>query len=208
LEKTNAYYGVNKTVLVRNGIDLNRFRKSFKTKEELKESLGLPWNSLVIGHIGRFSNEKNQIFLVDVFEKILETEKKAFLLFVGDGETKEIVERRVKSKGIRNVRFLGLRSDVPALLKSFDVFVLPSTYEGFPVTLIEAQASGLKCVISSAISEEVILSENTIRISLAEPFEVWIKAITRPIEKTKFYSNLELFDIKEVTKTLENLYKS
>lgn len=165
--------------IMRNAIDAKQFRYTHKKSVEEKEKLNLN-GKLVIGHVGQFRQEKNQIFLVDVFAELIKKEENCVLIFVGKGPKMEEVKHRAKELGVINqVLFLGARSDIADLMQAMDIFVLPSIYEGVPVTMIEAQAAGLPCIISSGVPEECKLTNNVVSISLTDEIETWTKAILK-----------------------------
>ena len=120
--------------------------------QAMKETLGVS-EKLVIGHVGRFFPQKNHRFLIEIFKEIHDRNADAVLLLVGGGELDDSLKNEIKQKvedlGLTDcVQFLGVREDVNELMQAFDLFLLPSLFEGLPVTMVEAQASGLPCVIS------------------------------------------------------------
>jgi glycosyltransferase involved in cell wall biosynthesis len=142
--------------------------------------LGIPPDAFAIGHVGRFSQQKNHAFVIDVFSELIKLEPKAFLLLTGDGELRREIEKKVLEVGLsQRVLFLGSRPDVPHLMQGImDVFLLPSFYEGLPLVLIEAQAAGLPSVVSDVIPEEAAIVKPLVRrVSLSEPAVEWAKAI-------------------------------
>lgn len=142
--------------VVHNAIDLPHFAFDARARVEARAELGLNDNQLVILHVGRFMEQKNHRFLMGVFEEVARRRADAALLLAGDGELRPDVERRVDELGLSGrVLFLGQRLDVNRLYSAADVFVLPSLYEGLPVVSVEAQASGLPCILSDAITREV-----------------------------------------------------
>ncbi len=149
-----------KATLLHNAIDLSVFTYDETARQKIRNELGISEEKLILGHVGRFSEQKNHLFLIEVFKKICEQTPNAILLLVGAGSLKERVERRAEELGVRNsVIFTGVRSDVPALLAAMDVFVFPSFYEGMPNTVIEAQATGLPCVVSDTITREANVAD-------------------------------------------------
>ena len=132
-------------------------------------------SSFIILHIGRFSPQKNHLFLLELFYDIEQLVPASRLLLAGDGYLKEVVEKRAYELGISNkVLFLGQRDDIPALLQAADLFVLPSLYEGLPISCMEAQAAGLPCLISDTITDEVCLNEKVQRLSLKNR-KAWVE---------------------------------
>lgn len=159
-----------------NGIDLNCFRFSEKSRTDIRHELYIPDDAFVVGHIGRFSEQKNHLFLLDIFACIAKKRPDAYLILVGDGERKEQIREKVKKIDLENrVIFTGVRGDVPALLSAFDVFLFPSLYEGMPNTVIEAQATGLPCVISDTITKEADITGLVQYIPLTASPEEWAK---------------------------------
>ena len=154
------YPGHPYTVL-NNAIDAERFRYSPQLREQAREQLGLLPEEIAFLHIGAFNEQKNQAFLLEAFQEALEKLPCARLLLVGDGARKASCEARAEALKIsRQVSFLGLREDIPALLSAADVFVLPSLHEGLPLTMVEAQCAGLPCVVSDRVTRESALTEH------------------------------------------------
>ena len=137
------------------GIDLSRFEIEVNA-EEVRRSLGIPPDALVVGHVGRFFEQKNHAFLVEIAREVVRMEPRSCFLLVGDGPLRAAIEEKVRNYGLaRHFVFTGSRSDVSTLMKgAMDVFLFPSLYEGLPITLLEAQAAGLRCLISNVISTE------------------------------------------------------
>ena len=129
-------------------------------------------------HIGRLSNQKNPLVLIDIFAEVLKRDKNAVLLSVGSGEMEEEVRKYVRDKGIaESIMFLGRRSDTDGILSAADVFLLPSFYEGLPIVAIEAQAAGLPLVMSDSITKECAVTENAVFLSLELPPGVWADTV-------------------------------
>ena len=143
-----------------------------------KEEAGLE-NSLVIGHIGRFIEAKNHSFLLDILKSTIEKNHNTKLLLVGDGDLRLQIEEEAKEKGIYDhIRFVGIRNDIHTMLHSMDVFVFPSIYEGLGLVLLEAQASGIPCVVSEAIQPEADININLLtRMSLKDKPTSWANKI-------------------------------
>ncbi len=163
--------------LVYNAIDLSRFAFDPGVRTKVRDELGLSDGQFAIGHAGRFMTQKNHGFLIDVFAEVARRRDDAILLLVGDGEERPAVERKVADHCLEGrVRFLGQRSDVDRLYQAFDVFVLPSLYEGLGMVAIEAQRAGLPCLLSDAITREVDLTEKCTFLPIGDS-EVWADAI-------------------------------
>lgn len=141
--------------IINNGVDLSVYRYDESSRIDIRRELGIPDSALLVGHIGRFNQQKNHIFLLEIFKSILSTNKNAFLLLVGKGELETSIRENVAKMGLEeHIIFTGIRSDIPSILSAIDVFVMPSFYEGMPNTVIEAQATGLPCVIADTITKE------------------------------------------------------
>lgn len=203
-------FGKSDFQILNNAIDAKKFSYNPDLSYETKQSLGIN-GKFVIGHVGRFNKQKNHEFLIDIFEKIYEKEKNSILLLIGVGDLEEKIRKRVENLGLTSVvKFLGLRSDIPDLLQAVDVFVFPSLFEGLPVTLVEAQASGLPCVISDTISNEVEITPNIKFVSLGKGADSWSNHILDFNTHTRknMYDTIREngFDIETNVRWLENLY--
>ena len=140
--------------LLNNGVDLNLFRFDPEARQTLRREFGLE-DKLVVGHVGRFNKQKNHMFLLDVFYEIQKKQENARLVLIGQGELEGSIREKIARLGITDkVIFTGLRSDVPRLLSALDVVVFPSFHEGMPNVIIEAQATGLPCVIADTITRD------------------------------------------------------
>lgn len=198
--------------VIKNGIDMQRYSYDENTRNEMRSKLKIKETDFVIGHIGRFVNAKNHRFIIKIFKEIVDNHNNnAKLLLVGSGELKkEIIEESTNLNIINNIIFLENRQDIPEILSTMDVFFMPSLFEGLPVSLVEAQAIGLKCVVSTNINNESFLTDLVFPIDLRETDDIWIKEILSTNKKNKNFkgkSKLELFDIKKEIKKLEDLYE-
>ncbi|MGE0267509.1 MAG: glycosyltransferase family 1 protein [Candidatus Omnitrophota bacterium] len=161
------------------GINLDSFMATVH-RADVRSELGVPSDAFVVGHVGRFAEQKNHDFLLDVFADFLKNEKNARLLLVGKG----ILEAEVAQKAERldlmdKIIFAGVRPDVPRLmLGAMDVFVFPSRYEGLGLVIVEAQAAGLPVVMSDAIPEEAIVIRPLVKmLTLKDDVSIWVQAI-------------------------------
>lgn len=200
----------NKLIVVNNAVDTSKFDYDSEKRSVIRSKLNIN-DEVIVGHVGRFFHQKNHKFLIEVFEQILKINSKAKLLLVGEGELKNDIEKLTYAKKINNsVMFLGNRGDVNDIMQAFDVFVMPSFFEGLPVVGIEAQSSGLKCVFSDTITEEVKITENVVFLSLNLDKALWAKKIL-DISTYKRCSQKELltikgFNIDSVAKKLQDYY--
>ena len=163
--------------IMHNAIDCEKFRFRPEVRERLRKEMGLD-GKFVIGHVGRFERQKNHEFLIEVFAEVKKSIPQAVLLLIGDGSLKERIKSSVVEADLKtSVIFLRQRSDVNEMLHVMDVFVLPSYYEGLPVSCIEAQANGLPCVISGTITKEVCINENVTVCNLEKSPCVWSESL-------------------------------
>ena len=166
-------FGKNSFIVVNNAMELEKYQHDEAFKKGKRQSLGLE-NQFVVGHVGRFIPVKNHRFVIDVFKQIHQMKKNAVLLLIGDGELREDMKRYVDElKLSQNVRFLGERSDVEELIPIMDIMVFPSFYEGMPLVVLEAQASGTKIVYSDVIDDQVKLTPLVRKKSLEDTAEGW-----------------------------------
>lgn len=197
--------------IINNAIDVAAYTYGPTKRQEMRRQLGLE-NEFTIGHVGRFSQPKNHPFLLDIFAALLKKETNAVLLLVGGGADMPKIQAKAQELGIaERVRFLGVRSDVADLMQTMDVFAFPSLYEGLPVTMVEAQASGLPCIISDKVPPECILTEGLVNIMpmFASP-EVWAEKILtmRAVPRTDRRDEIAAhgFDITTEAVKLQEFY--
>ena len=173
----------------------------------MRRDNGIPKDAFVVGHIGRFNKVKNHRHLINVFKAVREKNPKSFLLMIGTGELQSEIEERINNEGLSScTKILSHRTDIPELMRAMDAFVFPSFYEGLSVVLIEAQAVRLKCVISSTIPDESILSNIVTKVSLNAPISEWRDAVLT--ESTEEYmADFSSCDIAKNIKEVEKLYE-
>ena len=176
---TDNIYKQKNYQVMRNAIEISEYKYNEKTRIEKRKELGLE-RKYVIGHVGNFTYPKNHPFIIEVFSKVIEQNRNSVLVLVGDGVGRKKIHDQVIEYGLQDsVKFLGNRKDVNELLQAFDVFFFPSHYEGLPVSLVEAQASGLRCVVSDTITKEVQITELIEYVSLEVSPEVWSRALLK-----------------------------
>ncbi len=161
------------------GIDLSPFQEPVDGPQ-LRQELHIPPDAFVMGHVGRFFEQKNHAFLVDILAEVVRREPCTRLLLVGDGHLRSDIEQKVARLGLQDhVIFAGLRKDISRLmLGAMDAFVLPSFYEGLPIVGIEAQAAGLPFILSDTITEELDCVHPLVqRVSLSQPASEWAEAV-------------------------------
>ena len=198
--------------ILNNAIDTQKFKYSESIRNSIRTQLGLK-DEFIIGHIGRFETQKNHIFLIDIFEEIVKKEPSAFLILIGTGSLESTIINYVKSKQLSDrVLFYGTTNASNEMFQIFDVFALPSLFEGLPVVAIEAQAAGLKCIVSDTISKDVKLTDNLEFVHLESSTQVWAKKILE--YKDGYFRNdvsLEIaskgYDIKTNATVLSQFYE-
>ncbi len=203
-------YGKKEFSVINNGVVLEKFSYSKETRERIRKELEIE-DKIVVGNVARLSYEKNQKFLIELLSEMVKDNPNVILLLIGDGPLrKELTDftRELCVEG--NVRFLGMRDDVNDLLQAMDVFVLPSLFEGFPISVVEALVSGMPCIISDKVSNEVDYKGLVSQIGLEEPLEVWRDSIFRMINIARQDRTIEMnnagFGIHTTAQILENMY--
>jgi glycosyltransferase involved in cell wall biosynthesis len=197
--------------IINNAIDVKKFIFNEITRKEKRREFQIGDNFL-IGNVGSFSTPKNHEFLIDIFKDIHDINDKTALILIGNGNLCPTIKKKVANLGISNsVIFTGIRSDVPDILQAIDVFLFPSLYEGLPVTLVEAQAAGLKVIASDTITNEVKLTELVEFISLTEPASYWAEKVLQYVdgyERKNTWNEIckAGYDVEENAKWLEDYY--
>lgn len=171
-------YNSGDVYIVNNGIDTEKFKYDIKIRDAYRKKLNIE-DKFVIGHVGRFQEQKNHRLLIEIFEDYYKTNNDSILLLIGRGELEAEIRQKVKDKGIEKaVMFLNVRDDVPALLSAMDVFLFPSLYEGFSVCAIEVQCNGLPIVTSDIPSmREANITGNIQYCSLSSNIGLWSKCL-------------------------------
>lgn len=212
----NKEYNKGNVYLLNNAIELDKFKYDEQLRNKKRKELNIKDDTLVIGHVGRFVEQKNHRFLIDIFNEVHKQKENSILLLVGQGPLMEEMKEKVKILGIEDsVKFLGQRNDVNELYQSFDVFCLPSLYEGLPVVGIEAQATGLLCVLSDDMTKETKVLNETEFLSLKQSASVWAKIIlnkqlmlfdknntTKKMSAVGYDINIESFKLEKIYKKL------
>lgn len=218
-DATNWFYNKkilkqNKILIINNAINLEQFKYNEKVENEYRKKLGLE-NKFIIGHVGRFQYQKNHEFLIEIFNEIYKKNKNVHLLLIGQGEQEPKIKEKVKRLNIEEaVTFLGVRNDIAELMKTMNLFLFPSRFEGLGLVLIEAQAVGLPIVASKdVIPQSVKMTENFYFKSLSENAESWAKTVLENIDKEK-QSEINIsqlqnhnYDIKLEAKKVERFFE-
>lgn len=205
-----------KVTIIPNAIDLKKYETLTDDDAlDLRNLLGLPEDALIIGHVGNFRKAKNHEFFIPLMQHVKSNSLNMRLILVGDGELRESIQKIVEDNGLNEyIRFLGVREDIPELMNMFDVFVMPSLYEGLPVSLIEAQAAGTPCVVSDSITREADMGLNLVEfLSLDTPIEIWVRKIIekakkkcRDINKIREIYRKKRYDVEETVKEIMEIY--
>ena len=208
----NKIFNEGKIELINNAIDLEKFAFNENVRKQIRKEYNIE-DKFVIGHIGRFVEQKNHKFLIDLFNEVQKKYLNAILLLVGDGPLFDKIKQYVDKLGLtEKVIFTGVQKDTSKFYQAMDSFVLPSLYEGLPVVGIEAQANGLPCLFADTISKEVVINDNSSSLSLNNGFDVWVKRIYelgQNIGKRCISNKLKnsKYDIQNESKKLCKLYE-
>ena len=191
--------------IVHNAIEIDRFKFSSLYREEVRNQYNVDENDVLIGNIGRCSNQKNQKFLLEIIKSI--NIQNAKLIIVGDGELlSELEEHALKLGIIDRVIFTGSISDTSKIYSAMDIFVLPSLYEGLPVVGVEAQCNGLNLIVSNTITKELNFTKHVYYLSLKDSLEKWCSVIHNKLYRTDSNIQLDMYDINIQVKELEKIY--
>lgn len=199
-----------KVHILANAVDAQKFRFSPGKRKEMRAELGVD-GKIVIGCVARFRTEKNQVFLVDVLKKMAEMRDDVVVLFTGDGPEEEQVKQKMVEAGVQDKAiFLGMRTDIPDVMQAMDALAMPSIFEGLPVTGIEAQASGLRILASTGVTDEMNALGMVEYLSLEEPVSKWAEKLIGMAEMPRqdnFNQICEAgYDIHTTAPWLQNFY--
>lgn len=199
-------------ILINNGIDMTVYRFNESIRKQVRSRMNME-DKLVVGHVGSIYWIKNQTFLIRVFREICKRHKNAVLILCGeicdDGESQKLSEElNLKDR----IKFLGVRNDIPELLMAMDILIFPSVFEALPIVPIEAQATGLPCLLSDKVSADIKKIDIVEYLSLNETPEKWAEKAMELIDHKRGNVNMselvKFYDIKNIAKQLENIYKS
>jgi glycosyltransferase involved in cell wall biosynthesis len=215
IEAGRWMFGNRPHVVLQNGINLRKFAFDQNKRNTLRNQLAID-DKTVVGHVGRFTDQKNHGFLLRIFKEYIKENANSVLLLVGDGPMENEVRNCAKELNVeKQVIFYGTTADTSALYSAMDIFVFPSKYEGVPLTLVEAQANGLPSVISDRISREVIRTD-LVSVKNLELISEWveeIKVLTCKLRRSELLSDKAIedlsyagFGIEGVIKQVDDLY--
>lgn len=200
-------------VFMKNAVEVDSLSYSSEEASRMRRNLGLSQDQHIICHIGRFNRQKNHVFLIDIFQEVHKKDSNAMLLLIGDGELRGEIQKKVEKLHLQqNVRFLGVRNDVNLLLKASDTLLFPSLYEGLSVVMVEAQATGIRCVVTDTLAQETIINKERVELlSLNSSAEDWANAVLCRKSEYNRESAASLlretgWDVGENAKWLQNYY--
>ncbi len=202
---------LSRVVILNNAVDVHKFAYNGTTRSQVRRDLELD-NKQVVGHVGRFETQKNHTFLIDIFNEVNKINSNCILLLIGRGELEYQIINKVDQYGLKDkVRFLGVRADISELLQAMDIFVMPSLFEGLPVTLLEAQAAGLPCLASDTITNEAKVTDLLLFMSLGETAKRWAEevlyiALNTERKDTCKEISAAGFDMSSTVNWLQNFY--
>ena len=210
----NKTFNKGEVFILNNAIDISKFKYNIKIRELKREELGVSDDVLVVGHIGRFVQQKNHHYVIDVFNEVYKYNKNSILVLIGQGPLKEEIENKVNDLGLIDVvKFLGQREDVHEWYQAFDTFLFPSIYEGLGMVAIEAQCAGCYCLVSTEVQSVAKVTDNIKFLELSLERKKWAECLLEkiPSRGSKNYE-LEVFkhgyDIKTEVEKLEHFYLS
>ncbi|OCS87059.1 glycosyltransferase [Caryophanon latum] len=204
-------FGEKQFTVIPNAIEFEKYEFNLAKRNEIRELFSLN-DQIVLGHIGRLEAEKNHQYLIDLFEVLVkENQLPVHLIIIGEGSLKNHLISYVAEKKLDNkISFLGLRSDINELLNMIDIFLMPSKFEGLPFALIEAQVNGLKCIVSTGVSQESNINGNVKYLSLQSDFANWkdtIYQMSLNLDERNNDLKDSLYDIKKSSKIIEHIYE-
>lgn len=196
--------------IVRNAIDIEKFKFDYKKRNKIRDELNIKENELLLGHVGRLAKEKNQEYILKIVSELSKRKEQIKLLLIGDGPLRIDLENKAKELGIRkSVIFLGNINNVSEVLNAIDIFVFPSMHEGLGMVAIESQMNGLKTILSKNVPQEAIINKELCRRLCVNNINDWIVEILNLRGSLKRKEAIELnenYDIKKMIKELEKIY--
>lgn len=205
--KGSAFY------ILPNGIDAEKFKYNSELRNTMRESLGIPAKTTVLGHIGALKKVKNQKFLLEIMRELIRTSRHPYLLLlVGDGDDRNALENYIEEWNLKeHVILLGTRTDVSHLVQAFDIFVFPSLFEGIPMALIEAQAAGIPVLASDVIDQNIKVNDNVFFLPIKDGTGPWIRAIEKGVNPLgeAGYKRIAAskYNIAQASKLLKKIYE-
>lgn len=205
--KAEQQYKIIKYEIIRNGLWIDELRRNYVPNEVNCQIPGIEKGTFVISSVGRLNDVKNFTFLLEIFSEICKVKEDVKLILVGDGPEKNALQTYAKQLNVFDkVIFLGEISNVMSVYSVSNVFVMTSHSEGFSIVALEAQVNNLRCVISEAITSELIVTSNVTKLSLNESIDKWVEAILGNGDTELPLSKIENFDIQIICEELRRMY--
>ena len=176
LEAGKYLYSEHKFIIINNALIIDKYRFNKKIRISLRKEMNLKDDDKLIVHVGRFEDQKNHSFIIEFMEKILKNNSEYKLVFIGDGPLRSEIEKSAEEKNIPNIIFAGIVHNVYDYYSAGDLFILPSKYEGLPVSALEAQVSGIKCLLSKNIDPNVVVIPQNVKL-IENVSDIWEKEI-------------------------------
>lgn len=217
IEAGKHYFGskrAKETLWMPNAIDISKFKFNVTARKKIRQEFGIKDHDFVIGHIGRFTPQKNHPFILNIFKAFAARNVQAKLMLVGEEDKKKVIRAKITKSGIADLVILaGTRTDIPDILSAFDCILMPSLFEGVSVAMIEAQASGCPLITSTNVPAEVGLIPSTEFISLHANINDWVQTIEKYLEQERNPNAPEIiaqagYDISSCAQWLTNYYLS
>lgn len=210
LHAGDSLFGRKPYTVLKNAVNVSEFQYDEEARRTLRRELQME-NKFVTGVVGRFVEQKNPYFIIDIFEEIKKLKPDSILIWAGDGNLRDSIIRYTTGKKLgESVKFLGTRHDVNKLYSAMDIFLLPSRFEGLGLVFVEAQISGLPCFGSDRVPEDVVITENMHRVSLKKDAREWAKEMTDYIDRKRKENRRTVecqeFEIEKLKPDLKNLY--
>ncbi|MBU5428789.1 glycosyltransferase [Kineothrix sp. MSJ-39] len=204
---------IKKVKILNNGIDTKKFSYNEQSRKKIRREYHI-LDELVIGHIGRFSEQKNHEKIIAIFREIKKRIENAKLILVGTGEKIDEIKELVKKIGYeKSIIFAGKQMNTEEYYSAFDVFLMPSLYEGLPIVGIEAQSMGLQCYFSNTIDKQILITDRAKIVSLDATDKEWADIICNNLislndrEKYPAIVDQRGYSIRNTIKELENVYE-
>lgn len=205
-QKVKQRYHLSSIDIVHNGLYLNKY-DVIDSKETIRKELGISEDTFLIGSVGRHDPIKNYSFLIKLFNEYSRKNKKAQLALIGNGTETHKLQLLAKSLGISDkVIFFGVRNDVERIYKALDLFMLTSFFESSSIVTVEAQLTGVRCLVSDAIPESVIITNKVNRLNLNAPVETWLDAIDGSLPTDKIINEIDSFSMQRSVQELKSIY--
>lgn len=202
-------YRRKNVTIVKNKIDARKFAYDCDARKEIRRKNNIGKESVVIGHTGRLSPGKNHSFMIDIFYNFKKIHPDSYLMFIGDGILRDSLKIKTEKLGLKDcVLFVGNQNNIGAWLSAMDLFLFPSDYEGLGMSVIEAQTSGLRCILSDKIPKEAIISDLCSIVSLESGVRYWCKCILENVSyERKSHMNCTLENGYDVSNSRDEIVK-